>query len=66
MASRGANHFQLLSRPNAWFAAAREVEGLADPLSDRHASRTRYALNFAVFLILQNYLQSLGHGYESI
>jgi hypothetical protein len=60
------NRLELLSHSSAGFTAARQVESLPDPLGDRHAAGARDTLNLPVFAILENHLQALGHGYESI
>ena len=49
---RRTNHFELLPYSNARFAAARQVESLADPLGNGHAAGTCDTLNFPVFGVL--------------
>jgi hypothetical protein len=63
---RCTNHFQLLPCASARFVAASQGESLADSLGDRHAAGASHSLNFAVLVILKNYLQSIAHSYESI
>jgi len=63
---RCTNHFQLLPYASARFAAASQVESLADSLGERHAAGASQSLNFAVLVILKNYLQPLTHSYKSI
>jgi hypothetical protein len=42
------NHFELFPRPRTRFAAASQIESLADPLCDGHAAGSRDPLNFVV------------------
>jgi hypothetical protein len=64
--SRVAPLLPVLPCAGARFAAASQVESLAHPLGDRHAAGASHSLNFAVLVILKNYLQPLAHSDESI
>jgi hypothetical protein len=58
---RCADHFELLPHAAGRFTSARQVQSPPDPLRDRHVASARYALNFPVLGIFQNYLQSFSH-----
>ncbi len=62
MSCRSANHFELLANITEGFTPTCQVECLSDPLGDRQMTRPRHALNFAVFGIFHNHLQSFSHG----
>ena len=64
MPRRGADYFELLANSGTGLAAASQVESLAHPFSDRHAAGARGALDFTVFWVFENYLESFGHVYE--
>jgi hypothetical protein len=55
------DHVELLANVPQRLAATCDIEGLPDPLGNRHAARARQALNFPVFRVLENDLQSFSH-----
>jgi hypothetical protein len=57
----GADGFQFLSEVSRGFVTAREFESLANPLGNRHASRSRKSLNFPVFGVLEDHLKAFSH-----
>ena len=60
-ALRRPNDLEFLADVSHRLAAARQLQGLADPFGQGHVPRPRHALNFPVFGILKNDLQSFSH-----
>jgi hypothetical protein len=59
--NRSPDNFELLAGVAKGLTMPRPLQGLPDPLGERHAARTCHTLYFAVFWILQNHLQSFSH-----
>jgi len=57
----GANGFKLFLYVPEGLTASSLVQRLPDPFRQRHPPRTRHALNFAIFGILHDHLQSFSH-----
>jgi len=66
VADGGTNDFELLPHWGTRFMTARQLQRLADPLGDGHTTGAGYTLYFPIFGILQNHLEALSHGHESI
>ncbi len=57
----GSDDFELPADIGQRLRPPRQVERLPDPLRNGHVARARHALDFSVFSILQDQLQSLSH-----